>query len=76
MKFDSDEDENDEKDSIVSPKSEPHPNKHHLLSNEKTDTSKIGAKLPQAGESAGIILSLVGILSLAIGKLIRTKFLN
>ena len=76
VKFDSDEDENDEKDSIVSPKSEPHPNKHHLLSNEKTDTSKIGAKLPQAGESAGIILSLVGILSLAIGKLIRTKFLN
>lgn len=76
VKFDSDEDENDEKDSIVSPKSETHPNKHHLLSNEKTDTSKTGAKLPQAGESAGIILSLVGILSLAIGKLIRTKFLN
>lgn len=68
-----DKDEIKDNASTISPKSQKH-DTHVTL--PKSDTSETKAKLPKAGETAGVMLSVLGIILIIAGWTVRTKFLK
>ena len=68
-----DKDEIKDNASTISPKSQKH-DTHVTL--PKSDTLETKAKLPKAGETAGVMLSVLGIILIIAGWTVRTKFLK